>query len=181
MPPLYTRRGDSGDTDVDGGRQRKDAPILEAVGTIDEANAAIGAAVAELELAGQTEASLLHEVQADLFALGADLSWPASGVAIDIGRVGWLEHRIDAADAALPPLASFVLPGGCRAASALHVARTVVRRAERSVVALGADVTLSAPTALPYLNRLSDLLFAFARVANQHAGVADILWSRPGP
>lgn len=178
MPPLYTRRGDAGDTDVDGGRQRKDAPRLKAVGAVDEANAAVGAAVVELEQLELNEAAQLRAVQADLFSLGADLAWPDSGVAIEDGRVAWLEQRIDAAEASLPPLANFIIPGGSRAAAALHLARTIVRRAERSVVALASPPS---PNALPYLNRLSDLLFSLARLANQLAGVADTLWSRPSP
>ena len=181
MPSLYTRRGDTGDSDVGGGRQRKDAPILEAVGAIDEANAAVGAAVTELEQGGQSEADILRAVQADLFALGADLAWPASGVTLDADRVEWLERRIDASEAALTPLANFVLPGGSRGAAALHVSRTVVRRAERCVVALARGATTQpSPAALPYLNRLGDLLFSLARLANQHAGVAETPWSRPG-
>lgn len=187
MAALYTGRGDSGETDVGAGRQRKDAPALEAVGSLDEANAAIGAALAELAHGGPGERSgvvrrILLDVQADLFALSADLAWPASGVALAADRVAWLEQRIDEAEAALPPLASFVLPGGCRAAASLHLARTAVRLAERRVVALLAPAPEQPATthpALPYLNRLSDLLFAQARLANRDAGVDETPWSRP--
>ena len=99
----------------------------------------------------------------------------------DVRRRRWLERRIDASEAALTPLANFVLPGGSRGAAALHVSRTVVRRAERCLVALARGATTQpSPAALPYLNRLGDLLFSLARLANQHAGVAETPWSRPG-
>ena len=185
MARLYTGRGDEGETDVGSGRERKDAATVEAVGAIDEANAAIGAAVVELDRASSGEAvDTLRSVQADLFALGADIAWPRGSAVLDPSRVPWLERRIDAAEAALPPLRNFVLPGGSRSAAALHLARTVVRRAERRLVPLLGHAPQMAGTGspaeagIPYLNRLSDLLFSLARFANHQAGAEETLWSR---
>ncbi len=179
---IYTGGGDKGETSLGGGaRVPKDAPRIEAMGDVDEANAAIGLARVALEDGGETGA-MLARIQNDLFDLGADLARPGSEA--DDGRlriaksqVARLEGEIDAVNRGLAPLDSFVLPGGSDAASKLHFARTVVRRAERAVVALAATEAVN-PQALIYLNRLSDLLFVIARAANAN-GADDVLW-QPG-
>ncbi|HEX8794709.1 MAG TPA: cob(I)yrinic acid a,c-diamide adenosyltransferase [Polyangiaceae bacterium] len=176
---LYTKTGDDGTTGLfGGGRVPKASPRVDAYGTVDEANAVIGVARATRLDAGID--AVLARVQEDLFTIGAELAcvpgkegklnMPLIGEP-DIARV---EHAIDEADAACPPLKSFVLPGGSPQAAALHVARTVSRRAERAVLSLS-----DAPArreVLVYLNRLSDLLFALARRANVVAGVEDVPW-----
>ncbi len=172
---IYTRTGDDGTTGlVDGSRRSKADPRLHVVGAVDEANAAIG--LARLH-AGPATALALGRVQNDLFDLGADLATPAGiGGALRIvdAQVAWLEAQIDAATAILPPLTSFILPAGTAAATALHLARTIVRRAERDgVAAVAAGEALSAP-AMRYLNRLSDYLFVLSRVEN--AATGDVLW-----
>jgi cob(I)alamin adenosyltransferase len=176
---IYTRGGDKGRTSLgDGSRVPKHALRVEAVGTVDEANAAIG--VARLVAAGEGGA-MLARIQNDLFDLGADLCTPsgadeAPGQALRIvqGQVDRLEAEIDAVNATLAPLASFVLPGGAPAAAHLHHARTVVRRAERRIVAL-AEAEPVNPLALAYVNRLSDHLFVLARRMNGDGG-DDVLW-----
>lgn len=175
---IYTRTGDEGTTGlVDGSRRSKADPRLQVVGSVDEVNAAIGVARA---LAEGDIAAALERVQNDLFDLGADLATPGEiegALRVIDAQVLRLEAEIDAATEALPALTSFVLPGGTACAAALHVARTVCRRAERdSVAAVLAGEELSEP-ARRYLNRLSDLLFQLARLANGLAG--DILWA-PG-
>lgn len=176
---IYTRTGDSGTAGlVDGSRVSKSGLRLSAIGDIDEANAAIGVAMAAL---GRGElADRLLAVQNDLFDLGADVATPgevAGALRIIASQVGRLEREIDAMNADLAPLTSFILPGGSAAVAALHLARAVVRRAERSAVALHASEPLN-PQLLAYLNRLSDHLFVAARhVASAENG--DILW-RPG-
>jgi cob(I)alamin adenosyltransferase len=172
---IYTRTGDEGTTGlVDGSRRSKADPRLQVVGSVDEVNAAIGVACVAAE--GEIAAAL-GRVQNDLFDLGADLATPgeiAGALRIVDAQVLRLEAEIDAATEALPALTSFVLPGGTACAAALHVARTVCRRAERDgVAAVLAGEALSVP-AMRYLNRLSDLLFQLARLANGPAG--DILW-----
>lgn len=172
---IYTRTGDEGTTGlVDGSRRSKADPRLQVVGSVDEVNAAIGVARA---LAEGDIAAALERVQNDLFDLGADLATPGEiegALRVIDAQVLRLEAEIDAATEALPALTSFVLPGGTACAAALHVARTVCRRAERdSVAAVLAGEELSEP-ARRYLNRLSDLLFQLARLANGLAG--DILW-----
>lgn len=179
---IYTRTGDDGTTGlVDGSRLSKHAPRMEAVGAVDEANAALGFAV--LALAGDHAVDVTR-VQNDLFDLGADLATPGDDFApsdmvlrVVPSQVAWLEGRIDAANAALAPLTSFILPGGSEAAARLHLARTQARRAERAVVALAAAEPVN-PAALAYVNRLSDYLFVLSRVVND-GGRADVLW-RPG-
>ena len=175
---IYTRTGDDGTTGlVDGSRLPKHAPRLEAVGAVDEANSAIGWA----SIAAGEQGEALRRIQNDLFDLGADLATPGedftpSGAVLRIvpAQVEWLERQIDAANAGLEPLRSFVLPGGSEAAARLHLARAAVRRAERAVTALAAAEPVN-PAALAYVNRLSDYLFVLARVAN--AGEAgDVLW-----
>jgi cob(I)alamin adenosyltransferase len=170
---IYTRTGDDGSTGlVDGSRVSKASHRPVVMGSVDEANAAIG--LARLAATPATDA-LLSRIQNDLFDLGADVATPEGiGGALRIvpAQVAWLESQIDAATAALAPLTSFILPAGTAAATHLHLARTIVRRAERDAVAAGDEV--SAP-ARHYLNRLSDLLFVLARIENAAAG-GDVLW-----
>ncbi|WP_308815103.1 cob(I)yrinic acid a,c-diamide adenosyltransferase [Sphingomonas sp. GV3] len=172
---IYTRTGDAGTTGlVDGSRVSKADPRMAAIGDVDEANSAIGIAVAAL--AGVSPADTLLAIQNDLFDLGADLATPEGidgALRVIPGQVARLEAAIDALNADLAPLTSFVLPGGHPAAAALHLARAVTRRAERSAVAAEAGSQV-----LAYLNRLSDFLFVAARWVNGR-GADDILW-RPG-
>ena len=179
---VVTRGGDGGETSLgDGARLRKDAPRIEAIGAVDEANAVIGllrAALRGAAAAGGTDPdAALARIQNDLFDLGADLAVPGEAGArlrMSAGPVARLEAEVAAMNEALPPLTSFVLPGGSPAAAAAHVARTVARRAERAVVRLGAEETVT-PDAVRYLNRLSDHLFVLARVLNRN-GADDVLW-----
>ncbi len=172
---IYTRTGDDGTTGlVDGSRRSKADPLLAVVGTVDEANAAIG--LARLHATPAT-AAVLARIQNDLFDLGADLATPAGidgALRIVPAQVEWLEAGIDAATAALAPLTSFILPAGTPAATALHLARTITRRAERDAVAAVVAGDALADPALRYLNRLSDYLFMLARVEN--AATGDVLW-----
>lgn len=177
---IYTRTGDDGTTGlVDGSRIAKHDARMEAIGAVDEANSALGLAITALET-GETHA-VLTKVQNDLFDLGADLATPGDDFApgemvlrMVPAQVEWIEGRIDAANEALAPLTSFILPGGSEAAARLHVARAAVRRAERCVTALAAHDPVN-PAALAYVNRLSDLLFVLARAANA-GGASDVLW-----
>ncbi len=178
---IYTRGGDKGDTSLGNGtRVRKDTLRVEAYGTVDEANAAIG--LARLHADGMIDA-MLARIQNDLFDLGADLCRPEgdttdkSALRVVPEQVQRLETEIDTINEDLDPLSSFVLPGGRPAAAFLHQARTVARRAERLAVAL-ADREQVNPEAVKYLNRLSDLLFVLSRHCND-GGSADILWE-PG-
>jgi len=174
---IYTRTGDDGNSGlVDGSRVSKSSVRMAAIGEVDEANAAIGMAIAEL-IPGDLTEHLLG-IQNDMFDLGADLATPGEiGLRIVASQVERLEQAIDALNAELEPLQSFILPGGSAAVAALHLARTVVRRAERAAVALNESQPLN-PHLLAYLNRLSDLLFVTARyVAAKEGG--DILW-QPG-
>jgi cob(I)alamin adenosyltransferase len=178
---IYTRTGDKGTTGLASGeRRKKHDPRIEAYGTVDETNACVG--LARLHTEGDIDA-MLARVQNDLFDLGADLATPDTGkplpyepLRIVDAQVERLEREIDRLNGELAPLRSFVLPGGSPAAAALHLARTVCRRAERLVVALAenADERVS-PAAIKYLNRLSDLLFVAARHANDRGG-RDVLW-----
>ncbi len=179
---IYTRSGDAGETGLaDGMRRPKHDARIEAIGAVDEANAAIG--VARLAVADwrQDMDATLQRVQNDLFDIGADLAFPqpeaAAGMRLAAERVQWLEQGIDAMNAGLAPLASFVLPGGCAAAAHLHVARAAVRRAERALVALAAmpGEWVNAQV-LAYVNRLSDHLFVMARLANAEVGNGDVPW-----
>ena len=173
---IYTRTGDAGTTGlVDGSRVAKSEPIMTAIGDVDEANSAIGVAIATL--GPRAPAAALRVIQNDLFDLGADIATPdgiEGALRIVPDQVARLEAEIDAMNAHLSPLTSFILPGGDTAAAALHLARAIVRRAERGAVAVPG---LNAP-ALAYLNRLSDWLFVAARAVNADAG-GDILW-QPG-
>jgi cob(I)alamin adenosyltransferase len=171
---IYTKLGDGGETDLgDRSRVRKTDPRIEAYGAVDELGAHLGFA---LTLAGLPEhtSGWLRRIQNDLFDLGADLAVPGEDPRERLRLLGeqveWLERRCDEVNAGLEPLRSFVLSGGTPAAAWLHVCRTVCRRAERRVVALGKDAS---PQTLRYLNRLSDLLFILARDAN---GGNDPLW-----
>ncbi len=178
---IYTRGGDSGETSLVGGRRvAKHDLRVEAYGTVDEANAVLG--LARLRAKGEL-AAMLARIQNDLFDLGADLATPSGGrkdkgaLRIVGAQVKRLEREIDGLNATLKPLNSFVLPGGSELAAALHVARTVVRRAERRAVALAKREAVN-PEAIKYLNRLSDHLFVLARHANAK-GKKDLLW-KPG-
>ena len=175
---IYTRLGDEGDTHLgDMSRARKTSARVVAFGDVDELNAVVGVARAQ-GLAAAVD-GWLAVVQNDLFDLGADLCVPSgdpqgSRLRVDPAQVERLERWCDEVNDRLPDLTSFVLPAGTTAAAALHHARTVSRRAERSAVAL-ADAEPVTPAALAYLNRLSDLLFILARAANRDAG-GDVLW-----
>ena len=179
---VYTRRGDGGQTDLFGGqRVAKDHARVDAYGAVDELNAVIGVAAAASEQEDLRDAC--ERIQGELFDLGAHLATPDAAhrekydvPAPEAADVERLEGQIDALEAKLEPLKTFILPGGSPAAAALHQARTVCRRAERIAVALDRDDPLD-PLALRYLNRLSDLLFVMARVENRRAGVADVPWS----
>jgi cob(I)alamin adenosyltransferase len=170
---VYTRTGDDGSTGLGDGSRRSKADLrVAAVGDLDEANAVIG--LARREADAMLDA-VLARIQNDLFDLGADLCTPGiGGLRIVDSQVEALEVAIDAATAALTPLKSFILPGGSAASSWLHLARTVVRRAERGAVALNAVEPLN-EAAMRYLNRLSDLLFVLGRQQND-GGAADVLW-----
>ncbi|MBN9788723.1 cob(I)yrinic acid a,c-diamide adenosyltransferase [Pseudonocardia sp. TMWB2A] len=181
---IYTRTGDDGTTGlVDGSRVAKADPLMEAIGAVDEANSAIGLAVVHLAY-HPIFGSMLKMAQNDLFDLGADLATPA-GEGDDFApsemvlriiptQIERLESQIDAMNEHLPPLRSFILPGGSEAAASVHIARAAVRRAERTIVAAGASHRLN-PSALGYINRLSDHLFVMARAINAE-GSGDILW-----
>jgi cob(I)alamin adenosyltransferase len=177
---IYTRTGDDGTTGLfGGGRVKKASARVDAYGTVDELNATLGVARAT-SLDEQTEA-VVARVQIDLFTLGAELACvPGREAKLSMPLVGpddaaRLEHAIDAASELLPALTSFVLPGGSPQAAALHLARTVCRRAERAVLAL--DDGPARSDVVIYLNRLSDLLFVLARRANSVAKVADVPWA----
>jgi len=184
LSKIYTRGGDKGETSLgDGTRVRKHSVRVAAFGTLDEANAALGIArlhAAVLSDGGACDA-MLARIQNDLFDLGADLCTPHTAgenpqkvLRIVQAQVDRLEREIDAMNAALKPLDSFVLPGGSAAAAHLHLARTIVRRAEREITALMEHETMN-PLALTYANRLSDHLFVLSRHVNA-AGAGDVLW-----
>ena len=179
---IYTKTGDRGTTGLfGGGRVAKNDARVEAYGDVDELNAALGLARA-IELMPRID-EVLVPLQRDLFAIGALLATPdpakmreqLTKARIDEERVAELERAIDDGERELEPLRSFILPGGTPKAAALHVARTVCRRAERRVVALQEDVELPELVVM-YLNRLSDLLFVLARVANRRAGAGEVTW-----
>lgn len=187
LTKIYTRTGDQGTTALgDGTRLPKFDLRIAAYGTVDETNASIGVARHALGPEHQDIGDMLQRIQNDLFDLGADLCVPDRGeplpyepLRITDAQVIWLETEIDRLNAELKPLTSFVLPGGTAAAAALHMSRTICRRAERHMVELAAraDDPVSA-AALKYVNRLSDLLFVASRTVNGN-GSCDILW-RPG-
>jgi cob(I)alamin adenosyltransferase len=178
---IYTKTGDDGTTGLLGaGRVSKDDPRIDSYGTVDELNAVLGLARASGGLDADADA-LVAQVQNDLFVVGAALADPDPNGkfhnAVAEGYADRLEGDIDRLEAELPPLTQFILPAGSAAASQLHLARTICRRAERLVVHLGHQPGVDVPHHLVrYLNRLSDLLFVLARVANHRAGVADTPW-----
>jgi cob(I)alamin adenosyltransferase len=177
---IYTRTGDSGETGLfDGRRVSKSHPRVAAYGDVDE----IGAWIGFVRAAGLDDelSTMLGQIQRDLFAIGARLADPAHRIADRVAKaaisqtdIARLEEWIDLLEAELPPLRRFILSGGSRTGAALHVARTVCRRAERALVGLGRDAF--EPELLTYMNRLSDLLFVLARAANHRAGTAETEW-----
>ena len=181
---IYTRTGDAGDTGLfGGGRVPKNHPRVEAYGDVDELNAAIGFARSIEQMSRIDE--VLVPIQRDLFAIGALLATPdrekmrqhLEKARVDEERIGQLERAIDDGDRELEPLRSFIVPGGTPKAAALHLARTVCRRAERRVVSLTDSGIEEIPQVVViYLNRLSDLLFTLARVANRRAGAGEVTW-----
>jgi cob(I)alamin adenosyltransferase len=187
---VYTRRGDQGETDLVGGpRVPKDSPRIDAYGTVDELNAAIGvvravnAAAARKAGAGRELDAILRRLQSELFDLGGELATPASEYREGMFKVGAaevqaLEQRMDRCQKELQPLKSFVLPGGGTASAFLHVARTVCRRAERDVLRLMRHEDVG-EWPLAYLNRLSDLLFVLSRWIGHHRKEREFLWERP--
>ncbi len=176
LSKIYTRTGDDGTTGLgDGTRTAKDAARVEAYGTVDEVNSAVGLVLAVPRLPNAV-AACLTEVQHDLFDLGGELCIPGHR-AITAEFVTRLEQTLDQFNSRLPPLKEFILPGGGPAAAACHLARTVCRRAERRVTSL-ARVEPLAPEVTQYLNRLSDLLFVLARVLARHEGGSEVLWKR---
>jgi cob(I)alamin adenosyltransferase len=175
LSKIMTRTGDAGTTGLgDGSRVAKDSARIEAIGAVDELNSTLGVLLAE-SLPGEVSACLI-EVQHDLFDVGGELSIPGY-CAVGEAHVMRLEEALERFNAALPPLKEFILPGGSRAASLAHVARTVCRRAERSLVHLAGLAEVREPQR-KYLNRLSDLLFVVARVLNREGGRPDVLWRK---
>jgi cob(I)alamin adenosyltransferase len=176
LSKIYTRTGDDGSTGLgDGSRVAKENLRVEAYGTVDEANSAIGVVLSVTALPPAI-ADCLREVQHDLFDLGGELCIPGHRM-IDAAHVERLETALDGFNEALPPLKDFILPGGGPAAAACHVARAVCRRAERRCWSLARTETVSSE-ALKYLNRLSDLLFVLARVLARHERGAEVIWRR---
>ncbi len=175
---IYTRTGDDGTTGlVDGSRVAKHDARMEAIGAVDEANSAIGLAAC----AAPDHGPALHRIQNDLFDLGADLATPGEDftpspmvLRMVAAQTDWLERAMDALNESLPPLTSFILPGGDEGAARVHVARAAARRAERAMVALNAEASIN-PQALAYINRLSDYLFVLARAINARSR-GDVLW-----
>ncbi len=175
MPRIYTKTGDAGETGLIGGdRVAKDDPRVDAYGTVDEASSALGllGAYADPEFAG-----IVAVIQRALFNIGAELATPGPGrlPSVTAEQVDELERLIDAWEDELPPLRQFILPGGTVPAAICHLARSIVRRAERRTVALARLAPVN-PEILRYLNRLSDCLFVMARILNHRKGVADVPW-----
>ena len=177
LTKIYTRTGDSGDTGLgDGSRVPKDSQRIHALGEVDELNSVIGLLLAE-ELPVGVRAAL-DSIQHELFDLGAEVCIPGHASMTE-QQVSGLEALLDDYNRELPPLKEFILPGGTRAASLAHLARTVCRRAERALVSLSRAEPVSTE-ARKYLNRLSDLLFVLGRVLNRAGGGSDVLWQRGG-
>jgi cob(I)alamin adenosyltransferase len=179
---IYTRTGDTGQTALfGGGRVPKDDPRVAAYGDVDELNSVLG--LVRATPPAEFEDALLETVQRDLFAIGGHLATPdpdkvraaLAKAELQATRIEEFERAIDRADLELPALKAFILPGGTAKAAALHLARTTCRRAERSVVGLAAAAEVP-PLFLVYLNRLSDVLFTLARLANRRAGIEDVTW-----
>jgi cob(I)alamin adenosyltransferase len=178
LSKITTRTGDAGETGLgDGTRVAKDSARIAALGDIDELNSTIGLLLSE-EVPPEVRA-VLEQVQHDLFDLGGELSIPGHSL-LKEQQVENLEHSVEEWNSKLSPLKEFILPGGSRAAAAAHLARTVCRRAERTLVALARVEPVSRPARL-YLNRLSDLLFVAARALNRAAGRGDVQWQRKKP
>lgn len=176
LSKIATRTGDAGETGLgDGSRVRKDSARIQALGDIDELNSTLGVLLAEKLPADVREALL--QIQHDLFDLGGELAIPGHA-ALTEAHVTRLEALTQTFNAELAPLKEFILPGGSRAAALAHLARTVCRRAERSVIALARADENVTTTSRIYLNRLSDLLFVLARTLNRAAGGSDVLWRR---
>lgn len=181
-PRIYTKTGDAGDTGLfDGTRVQKCDPRVDAYGEVDELSACLGLARAHLGADANDLVDLLHHIQQTLFAVGARLADPRHRISDRVAKAALndehvlaLEGHIDRLETEAPPLRHFILAGGSAAAASLHLARAVCRRAERRVVSLGPDAV--DPVVVVYLNRLSDLLFVMARVANVRAGVREIEW-----
>lgn len=173
---IYTRTGDAGTTSIVGGsRLAKDAPRIEAYGTVDELNSYLGIIVAEASTP-EPERNVLLGVQNVLFNIGGYLAgMPDPSISDDL--ISQLEESIDAMDKMLPPLHNFILPGGCLLAAHAHVARTICRRAERRIISLASEMNLS-PRLLAYINRLSDWLYIFARYANVLSETAETEWKK---
>jgi len=176
LSKIYTRTGDDGSTGLgDGSRIQKDSPRVEAFGTVDEANSAIGMVLAH-DSVPEIVCFCLTEVQHDLFELGGELCIPGHS-AVQQDFIDRLENELDAFNADLPRLKEFILPGGGQAAAACHLARTIVRRAERRVTSLAKNEDVR-PEVIRYLNRLSDLLFVIARVLARVESGREVLWDR---
>jgi cob(I)alamin adenosyltransferase len=176
LSKIYTRTGDDGTTGLgDGSRVAKDSARVEAYGTVDEANSAVGVVLA-VAAVPDTIRTCLTEVQHDLFELGSELCIPGHS-AVTEAYIDRLEHDLDGFNADLPRLKEFILPGGGQAAAACHLARAIVRRAERRVLSL-ASVEDVRPETVKYLNRLSDLLFVVARVMAREESGQEVLWNR---
>ena len=174
LSKIYTRTGDDGTTGLgDGSRVAKDSPRVEAYGTVDELNSALGVLLAVPGLPDKV-IQCLTDVQHELFDMGGELCIPGH-IAIKAAQVSRLEQELDAFNEALPALKEFILPGGGPAAAACHFARTIARRAERRVWTLAKAETVS-PEVVKYLNRLSDLLFVVARVLARHERGTEVLW-----
>ena len=175
LSKIVTRTGDAGETGLgDGSRVAKDTPRIEAIGTVDELNSVLGVLLAEA--LPETVTSCLVDVQHDLFDLGGELSIPGY-IAVTLEHITRIEAAVDKFNADLAPLKEFILPGGTRAAALAHVARTVCRRAERTLIRLAAAESVSERSRI-YLNRLSDLLFVLARVLNRAGARPDVLWHK---
>ena len=176
LSKIYTRTGDDGSTGLgDGSRVAKDSVRVGAYGTVDEANSCIGVVLAQADIGGDV-VDCLTRVQHQLFDLGGELCIPGMALIQD-GDIDALERDLDGFNEPLPPLKDFILPGGGMAAASCHVARTVVRRAEREVIALS-RVEPVREQAIRYLNRLSDLLFVIARVLARRSGAGEVIWER---
>jgi cob(I)alamin adenosyltransferase len=176
LSKIYTRTGDDGTTGLgDGSRVAKDSLRVEAYGTVDEANSAIGVVLAVASVPDEVR-NCLVEIQHDLFELGGELCIPGHS-AVEAGFVERLENELDGFNDDLPALKDFILPGGGEAAAACHLARTIVRRAERRTNTLAAS-ELVRPELIQYLNRLSDLLFVIARVLSRVESGEEVLWKR---
>jgi len=172
---ITTRTGDDGTTGLgDGSRTRKDSLRIAAIGDVDELNSTIG--LLQAEPLPEPVRAALTDIQHDLFDLGGELCIPGFENLPD-ARVARLDELLEHYNADLPRLQEFILPGGSRAAAIAHVARTVCRRAERAIVALGSAEAVR-PACRQYVNRLSDLLFVLARVLNRHAGGSDVMWEK---